>query len=324
MRRVFLKQLAALSASAALSPLAFGQTTDWPTRPIKLLVPYPPGGALDPIARILGPKLTTLLGQPIVIENRPGANTAIAAGAVAKAEPDGYTLLFTSASTHVIHTIQAPRGYDAVQGFTPVAAVSAGDYMMAINASVPANTLQEFIAYGRANPDKISAGAAGSGNADHLAAELFKLNTGIKLTSVPYKGSAAALMDLVAGRVQMMITTQSLMQPQVDAGKLRMLAYTYQPTDKPAVPTFAQAGVQGFETFGLLNMVLAPPGTPAPVIARLSGAIERALEMPDTSAAIAAVNQSAYYLSPAALRERLTSDSVRFADIIKKADIKFD
>src|SRR5687767_12056294 len=135
MRRTFLKQVAALSASIAAAPLAFGQA-DWPSRPIRMIVPYPPGGALDPIARILGARLTTLLGQPIVIENRPGANTAIAAGAVAKADPDGYTLLFTSAATHVIHTIQAPRGYDAVQGFAPVAAVSRGDYMMTINASV--------------------------------------------------------------------------------------------------------------------------------------------------------------------------------------------
>jgi tripartite-type tricarboxylate transporter receptor subunit TctC len=323
MRRTFLKQVAALSASIAASPLAFSQA-DWPSRPIKLLVPYPPGGALDPIARILAPKVGALLGQPIVIENRPGANTAIAAGAVSRAEPDGYTLLFTSAATHVIHTIQAPRGYDSVKGFTPVAAVSRGDYMMTINASVPAKNLQEFIAYGRANPGLISAGAAGAGNADHLAAELFKLATGINLTSIPYKGAAPALLDLVAGRVQMMITTQSLMQPQVDAGKLRIMAYTYQPTDKPAVPTFAQAGLQGFETFGLLNIVLAPPDTPAPIVAKLSGALQRVLEMPETKASIAAVNQSAFYMPPAALRERLVGDSVKFADIIQKADIKFD
>jgi tripartite-type tricarboxylate transporter receptor subunit TctC len=323
MRRTFLKQVAALSASIAASPLAFSQA-DWPSRPIKLLVPYPPGGALDPIARIVAPKVSVLLGQPIVIENRPGANTAIAAGAVSRAEPDGYTLLFTSAATHVIHTIQAPRGYDSVKGFTPVATVSRGDYMMTINATVPANNLQEFIAYGRANPGKISAGAAGAGNADHLAAELFKLATGINLTSVPYKGAAPALLDLVAGRVQMMITTQSLMQPQVEAGKLRIMAYTYQPTDKPAVPTFAQAGLQGFETFGLLNIVLAPPDTPASIVAKLSSALQRVLEMPETRASIAAVNQSAFYMPPAALRERLVGDSVKFAEIIQKADIKFD
>ena len=322
-RRLFLQRAAALTASIGAAPFVFGQA-DWPSRPIRLLVPYPPGGAIDPVARALGARLPSMLGQPLVIENRPGANTAIAAGAVSKADPDGYTLLISSTTTHAIHTIQSPRGYDAVTGFTQVAALSRGDYMMAINAAVPANSLPEFIAWGRANPDRVSAGVSGTGNADHLAAELFKLITGVRLTSVPYKGSAAALLDLVAGRVQMMITTQSLLQPQVDAGKLRMMALTNQPAGKPQVPLFSQFGLKDLEMFGLVTILLAPPNLPSPVLGKLTSAVQRTLETPETMAAIAAVNQSPFYLPPQALRDRLVNDGAKLAEIIQKADIRFE
>ncbi|RYY78134.1 MAG: tripartite tricarboxylate transporter substrate binding protein [Comamonadaceae bacterium] len=281
------------------------------------------GGAIDPVARALAAKLPALLGQPLVIDNRPGANTAIAAGAVARAD-DAYTLLLTSTNTHAIHTIQAPRGYDAITGFTPIAGVSRGDFLMAINASIPATTLPEFIAYAKARPGQISAGAASLGNADHLSAELFKLATGVELTTVAYKGAGPALLDLLAGRVQMMITTKSLVQSHIDAGKLRMLAYTDRPADQPGVPTFAQHGLKDFDTFGLMTMVLAPPNMPAPVVAKLTAAIQRALETPETQAALAAVNQRAAYLSPSDLRARMVSDGTRFADIIQKARIKFE
>jgi tripartite-type tricarboxylate transporter receptor subunit TctC len=324
MKRQFLRQLAALAACAAAHPLSLAQAADWPAKPIRLLVPFPPGGALDPVARAVGQRLAAVLGQPVVVDNRPGANTAIAAGAVAKAEPDGYTLLFTSVTTHVIHTLQAPRGYDSIKDFAHVAAVSRGDFVMAIHPSIPANTLPEFIAYGKANPDRISAGAGGSGNAEHVAAEMFKLATGVNVTTIPYKGSGPALVDLLAGRTQMMITSQSLVQAQIDAGKLRLLAFTYQPAGKPPVPTFAQYGLKDFDKFGLMNIILAPAATPAPVVAKLTAAIERVLEMPDTKGAIAAVNQTAHYLPPPALRNKLTGDSALFAEIIRKADIKFD
>jgi tripartite-type tricarboxylate transporter receptor subunit TctC len=326
MRRTFLQQAAVAAvviASPFAAPVAFAQG-EWPSRPIKLVVPYPPGGALDPVARIVANKVGPMLGQAIVVENRPGANTAIAAGAVNKAEPDGYLLLFTSPSTHIIHTLQQPRGYDPITGFTPVAAVSRGDYMMAINATVPANTVQEFIAWGKANPDKIAAGASSPGNSDQLASELFKLQTGIKMVTVPYKGAGPALLDLVAGRTQMMITSQSLLQPQVDAGKLRFLAFTSQPSDKPPVTTLGQAGLTGFETFGLLNIILAPPNTPQPIVDKLTSAVKTALEMPDVKSQIAAVNQRAFYMPPQGLRDRMTHDIDRVKDIIKRADIKLE
>lgn len=323
MKRRMLVRALAICAGAALHMAAFGQAA-WPAKPIKMLVPFPPGGAVDPIARVLGQRLSVVLGQPVIIENRPGANTSIAAGAVAKADPDGYTLLFTSVATHIIHTLQAPRGYDAVKNFTPIAAVARGDFVMATHPSIPGSTLADFIAYGKAHPGTISAGTGASGNAAHLATELFEMSTGVDVTTVQYKGSGPALLDLLAGRTQMMITSQSLLQPHIDAGKLRLMAFSFQPAGKPPVPTFAQYGLKDFDKFDLVNMILAPPGTPAPVVAKLAAAIARVLEMPDTKSAIASVDQTAYYLSPSALHDKLVADSALFAEIIRKADIKFE
>ncbi|MES3003895.1 MAG: tripartite tricarboxylate transporter substrate binding protein [Pseudomonadota bacterium] len=320
-RRIFLKRMAAVSASAVAAPVAFGQAA-WPTRPIKLIVPYPPGGALDPIARILIDKVSPMLGQPIIIDNRPGATTAIAAGYVNKVEPDGYTLLFTSPSSHIIHTLQQPRGYDPVTGFTPIAAVTRGDYMMTINAGIPAKTLAEFIAWAKAQPDGISAGTSGVGNSDQIVCELFKLVTGVKLVAIPYKGGGPALLDLVGGRTQMMITSQSLQQPQVDAGKLRIMAFMTPSPDRPGAPTMAQAGLQGFETFGLLNIVLGPPNMPQAITDKVTGALKAALDMPAVQSSIAALNQRAFYMPPTALRERMTGDITRLTDIIKRANIQ--
>lgn len=322
MRRHFLKSALAASASMVLSPLAFGQA-DWPNRPIRMLVPYPPGGAVDPIARVVGQGLSAALGQPIVVDNRPGANTALAAGALVKSEPDGYTLLFTSSNSHVVHTIQAPRGYDSIKDFAPVAAVSRGEYLMVIHPSVPAATLAEFIAYGKANPGKINAGAGSTGN-EYLAAEMFKLVTGVNLTTVRYKGSAQALLDLLAGRTHMMITSRSLAQKQADAGKLRVLAYIQPPADRPSATTFAQAGLKGFETFTLTNMILAPRATPAPVVAKLTETIQRTLETPEVRSGIEAVSQIPFYLPPQALHDKLEADSARLGDLIRTAAIKFD
>ena len=176
----------------------------------------------------------------------------------------------------------------------------------------------------KAHPDEISAGASGPGNADQLAAEMFRMSTGTKLTTVPYKGSAAALTDLVAGRVQMMITTETVLQPQIDTGKLRMLAYTDVPADKHAAPTLDQYGLKGFEVFKASGILLGPPNMPAAIVSKLSNAMQRVLEMPDTQSALSAMKQTAAYIPPNVLRERMVVASATFADIIKKANIKFE
>jgi tripartite-type tricarboxylate transporter receptor subunit TctC len=220
--------------------------------------------------------------------------------------------------------MHAPRGYDAVKDFTGIAAVSRGDFSLVVHPSVPANTLQEFIAYGRANPDKISASLASTGGADHLATELFKLQTGIKLTGVAYRGSGPGLVDLLGGRTQMFIIAHSLAQTHIDAGRLRFLAYLAAPTDKPNAPTFAQAGLTDFEQFITMNIVLAHAATPAPIVAKLTAAIKSALESAETRTAIMASNQLPFYMTPAALNAKLANDSVKFAAMIQKTGIKFE
>jgi tripartite-type tricarboxylate transporter receptor subunit TctC len=320
-KRLFLKQLALLAAAALAAPLACAQS-DYPNHPIRMIVPFPPGGSVDPIARVVATKLGELLGQAIVVDNRAGGNTAIGAGMVAKAPADGYTLLFTAASTHVIHTLQSSLPYDSIKDFAPVATASRSDYMMAVNASLPVKTLPELIAYAKANPGKLNYGSSGIGNSNHLAMELFNIRTGTKIIHVPYKGGGPALLDLTAGRVQMMLTNVPLLQPQVDAGALRALAYTAQRPGMPPVPTFAQYGLKDFDGMGSLNVLLAPAGTPAPVIDKLSTAMQKVLATPEVKTAIENQQQFAYYQSPAELGAQMRSDRAKFIEVIDKAHIQ--
>jgi tripartite-type tricarboxylate transporter receptor subunit TctC len=317
MKRLFLKSLAVFAATSMAAPLAFAQAS-YPDRPIRVIVPFPPGGSVDPIMRIVAPKLGELLGQPIVIDNRAGANSAIGAGMVAKATPDGYTLLWTAGSTHVILPVTPPQSPDFLKDFAPIAGASRSSYMLAVHPSVPAKTLPEFIAYAKANPDKLNYASSGVGNLNHLAAELFNLRAGTKIVHVPYKGGAPAVQDFVAGRVQMMFTNVPTLQPQVDAGALRALAYT---TARPGAPSFAQYGLSELESLEPYLVLLAPARTPEPVIARLTAAMQTVLAMPDVIKSIETQLQSPYYLNPQQLGQRLQADSARVKEVIEKAHI---
>lgn len=320
-KRSFLRRLAWTAGAGLAVPLAWAQP-GYPDHPIRMVIPFPPGGSVDPIARVLTTKLGELLGQPFVIDNRPGGNTAIGAGMVAKAAPDGYTVLFTATSTHVIHTLQSSLPYDSLKDFAPVASVSRSSYMLAVHKSVPANTLPELIAYAKAHPGQLNYGSSGTGNSNHLAGELFNIRNGVKIVHVPYKGGAPALQDLVAGRVQMMITNVPLLQPQVDAGALRALAYTSQQPGMPPVPTFTQYGLPDFEGLESINAVLAPAGTPEAVIARLSAAMQKVLAMPEVQKAIEDQKQYAYYQPAAELGARMRTDRAKYVEVIEKANIQ--
>jgi tripartite-type tricarboxylate transporter receptor subunit TctC len=320
-KRLFLKQMAATAAAAAASPFAFGQS-GYPERPIRLLVPYPPGGSMDPIARVAGQKINEILGQPVIVDNRPGGNTSIATAFVAKAAPDGYNILFSSVGTHLIHTMQASLPYDSLRDFAPICTVSRSGYMLAVHPSVPAKTIPEFIAYAKANPGKLNFGSAGIGNANHLAGELFNMSAGVKITHVPYKGTSLAMTDLLAGRIQVFFSTVSALQAHVDSGGLRAIAYTSQPPGKPPVPTFDQFGLKDFEKIELVTMLLAPRETPAAIVNKLADSVRRLLEMPDAKTAIENQNQTAYFMGPQQLAERLKSDRAKFAEIALKANIK--
>lgn len=320
MRRNFLKSLAAMAASGIAGRLAWAEST-WPEHPIRIIVPYPPGGSVDPVIRVLAAKLGELLGQTIVIDNRAGGNTAIGAGMVARAAADGYTLLFTAASTHVIHTMQAKLPYDSIKDFAPVAAASRSSYVLAVHPSVPARTLPEFIAYAKAHPGKLNFGSSGVGNLNHLAGELFNQRTGTKIQHVPYKGGAAALQDLVGGRVQMMISNVPVLQPQVDAGALRALAYTSTHPGSAPLPTFAQYGLPEFESVESVNVLLAPARMPEPIVAKVSAAMQKSLAAPEVASALETQMVSPFYLTPQQLGQRMLSDRARFAEVIERGHI---
>ncbi|MES2999214.1 MAG: tripartite tricarboxylate transporter substrate binding protein [Pseudomonadota bacterium] len=321
MKRHFLKQLAVLAAACLAAPLVSAQA-NYPDRPIRFIVPFPPGASVDPIARVVGQKLGEVLGQTIIVDNRPGGNMAIGAGFVAKAAPDGYNLLFTALATHVIHTMQTSLPYDSIKDFAPISMVSRSAYMMAIHTSVPAKTMPEFVAYAKANPGKLNFGSSGVGNLNHLAVELFNLRAGTKIVHVPYKGGSQALQDLITGRVQVMISNVPVLQPQVDAGNLRALAYTSQAKGGPVVPTFTQLGFPDLDAIESLNVLMAPAGTPEPIIAKLNAALQKVLTMPDVITAIENQKQTVVYSTSALLGERMRSDRAKYAEILDKANIK--
>jgi tripartite-type tricarboxylate transporter receptor subunit TctC len=319
MKRLFLKSFAALAATGLAAPFAFAQS-NYPDHPVRVIVPFPPGGSVDPIMRIVGPRLGEVLGQPMVIDNRAGANSAIGAGMVAKAAPDGYTLLFTAGSTHAILPLTPPQSPDFLKDFAPIAGVARSSYMLAVHPSVPAKTLPEFIAYAKANPGKLNFASSGVGNLNHLAAELFNLRAGTNIVHVPYKGGAPAVQDFLAGRVQVMVTNVPTLQPHVDAGALRALAYT---TARPGsnVPTFAQYGLAELESIEPYLVLLAPARTPEPIIAKVTAAMQKVLAMPDVAKAIETQLQSPYYLTPQQLGQRLERDNARVKEVIEKAKI---
>ncbi len=265
-----------LATSAAAQP--------WPAKPVRLVVPFPPGGAVDVYARTVQPALAEALGQPVVIENKAGAGGMIGAELVARSAPDGYTLLVGNVATLAMNVgIYRKMAYDPVKDFTPLVQTVRVNYALVVHPSVPARNVAELVAWARANPGKLSYGSSGSGSAQHMAAELFKAQTGTDITHVPYKGTGALVGDLVAGHVSMAIADQASMMPQAKAGKLRALAVggaTRDP-EHPDIPTIAEAGkLPGFEAVAWQGMA-GPAGLPADVVKRLNEAFNKVQAQPD-------------------------------------------
>jgi len=294
----------------------------YPERPIRLLIPFPAGGSTDPVARLLAQKLNEAWGQPVIVDNRPGGNTVIGTEALAKAPPDGYTLLLT-ASTHVINALLMPKlPYDSEKDFMPVATLYRSEFLLVTHPSLPARTLHELIAQAKAHPGRINYAISGTGNANQLAGELFNMEAGVKLASVPYKGGGPAINDLLGGQVQAMFSVPVSVIGHVKAGKLRTLAYTGDSPlpALPEVPTFAQAGLPGFDMKSWTG-ILAPAGTPAPVIAKLSAEIARILAMPDVKARLEEQGQIPFVQDPAQFSALMRADREKFARIIRAARI---
>jgi tripartite-type tricarboxylate transporter receptor subunit TctC len=298
----------------------------YPDKPIKLIVPYPPGGATDVIGRILAKNLGESLGQQVLVENRSGAGGNIGAEAVAKATPDGYTLLMGAVTSHsTMATLEKGKlRYDILRDFTPVMIVGSVPLVVVVNPNVPVRTLKGLVDYAKANPDKLNYASSGAGAPQRMGAEIFQKEAGIKITHVPYKGSGPAMTDLVAGQVNMMVETVPAALPFITAGQLRPLAVT---TAKrismlPDVPTTAESGMPTLEvssTFG----VLAPVGTPMPIVDQLNSAIAKLLLNPEVKEAF--LKQGVYAATPTKPKqsaELLAGEVRRWEKVIKDADIK--
>ncbi len=325
MRRQFLTRMAAMAASAIAAPYSFAQSS-YPDKPIRILIGLAPGGSTDPMIRLIQPKLTELLGQPIIIENKPGGGTSIAASMVTGAPSDGYTLLFTAASTHVIHSIGIPRiTYDPIKDFTPIATVSRAGWVMVVHESVPAKTIPEFVAYCKANPNKVSYASGGIGNANHLNFERFNHAMGIKTVHVPYKAGNSALPDIMSGRVQAYFTGVPTVQAGITSGALRPLAYSAaRQGEVPPHMTFTAAGLPEFENVSSTTCLLGPGNLPSAITAKLAGAIEKTLALPEIKAAMVAQQQYSYYTAPKEFAESLRFDYEKYKQVMKEANIKLE
>ncbi|MEO5672801.1 MAG: tripartite tricarboxylate transporter substrate binding protein [Ramlibacter sp.] len=319
--------LARALAAAVLTTFALAAPAQqaYPNKPIRILVPFAPGGSLDPVARLVGEKLTLAWGQPVVVDNRPGGNTTIATLAAAKAPPDGHTILLT-ASTHVINPLlMANLPYDSEKDFIPLAIVIKSEFLLVVHPSVPANNLQEFIAYAKARPDKVDYATAGQGNGNHIAAELFNQVAGTRMKHVPYKGGAQAIADVIGGQVQLMFSVPSTAIPHVKSGKLRALAHTgtNAPRGLTGVPSFAQAGLPGYDLNSWQGFMV-PAGTPKPIVDKLVAEITKIMADPEVQEKLAGTGQEVWFNGPEAFAAIMKSDKDKFGQIIRTANIKLE
>lgn len=312
--------LAGMCFAAAVGP-AMGQTADgFPNRPVRFIVPYPPGGATDAVARLVANKLSDGWGQQVIVDNRPGASGVIGVTALAKSPPDGYTISLVI-NTHVINGQLIPKlPYDTARDLVPVAAMASSPFLLVTNAQKGATSLKELVAQGKAKP--LSAGMVGNAGLGRVVAEQLAESTGIQLQNVPYKGSGPMLTDLLGGQFDMTIDTANVYLSQVQSGKLRALAVS---GDKrlaalPDVPTFAEAGLPNYEArmwFG----VVAPAGVPSAILDKLSTDITRAVVQPDVVAKLATMEFAPFPLKAAEFGELLKTDTAKYARIIQSARI---
>jgi tripartite-type tricarboxylate transporter receptor subunit TctC len=316
--------LLAAALAAALAGTHPATAQDFPTRPITLIVPYTPGGGNDAMARVVADKMSVALRQQIVIENRGGAGGSIATRQVARATPDGYTLGLGGTGTLAIDPTLYPNvGYDPRKDFAPVGLIATSALIVLVNPSVPAKTLEEFIALAKAQPGKINFASAGSGSGIHLGTELLAYMAGIKMTHIPYKGSAPALTDLIGGHVALYFSSLPPAVGLVREGKMRALAVTGPTRAKvfPDIPTVAQAGLPGFEAV-LHYGIVAPAGTPRPVIDKLNAAMRTALASPDVQARIDTDGAEVFASTPEQYAADIDREETKWSDIVRRSGAK--
>jgi tripartite-type tricarboxylate transporter receptor subunit TctC len=315
---------AALLAAVCLAGSGVSAAQDYPTRPIRLVNPYAPGGSTDLVVRTIGQKLNEAWGQPVVIENRPGAASNIGNELVAKAAPDGYTLLNATSSLAINVSLYRKQTYDPVKDLAPVITLTQAPNVLAVHPSLPVNTVKELIALARAKPGQLSYGSSGSGATNHLAMEQFKSMAKVDLVHVPYKGGGPAMTDLIGGQIQVLFNPASSLMPHHKAGKMRVLAIgSSQRVPDLNLPTVAEAGLPGFES-SVWFALFVPAGTPQPVIAKLNGELNRILKDKRvvelfTSAGLIPVGGT-----PEQLAALLGSEIKRWARVVKDSGAKVD
>ncbi|MPZ58752.1 MAG: tripartite tricarboxylate transporter substrate binding protein [Rhizobiales bacterium] len=316
---------ALIAVGVSLSAIAPAAAQAYPTKPIKMIVPFPPGGPIDSIGRLIGQHMTASLGQNVIIEHRPGAGGTLGANAVANAPADGYTLLMGSTTTLSISPhLYKNIGYDPVKGLVPIATVSTGAMVLVVSPSVPISNVKELIAYAKTNPGKLNFGA-GTASPPHLAGELFKSMTGTTVVYVPYRGAAPAVTDLLGGQIQFMIDAIGTLNPHIAAGKLKALAVTSAARNPalPNVPTMTEAGVPGY-TLDFWTGVATAAGTPPDVIAKLNAAINGGLKSADVQAAMAKFVIRPNILSPQEAAKFMAGEGEKWGAIVKQAGVKIN
>jgi len=314
----------AIAALAVVLPAAAALAADQhPQRPVRVIVPYPPGGAVDAVARLTGQKLGEAFGQNFIIDNRSGANGVIGGEIVARAQPDGYTLLST-ASIHIINPLVVGKvPYDAIRDFAPVSQVAAGPLLLVAHPSLPANGVKELIALAKSQPGKLTCAISSRGAAGHLAVEMLKFSAGIDYLIVPYKGSGPAYFDLIGGQVQFMMDPILAALPHVKGGKLKALAVTSSKRAAmiPEVPTVAESALPGFEFYSWYG-VWAPRGTPKDVVNRIAHEIKRMVDAADVNGRLTAQGFEPVGSTPEQFARYIDAEYAKYAKVVKQAGIK--
>jgi len=317
------RRILALLAALALAGVAHAQ---YPTKPVRIVVPYPAGGTSDILARSIGQKLQELWGQPVIVDNKPGATGNVGAEIVAKSPPDGYTLMLADIGSLAISpSVFSNLPFDPVKDFAPVVMVAYSPHILAVHPSVPAKDVKELIAYAKANPGKLNFAVSGTGGANHLAGIEFAMRSGIKWAYIPYKGGAQAIADVMGGQAQVLFNGMLATYPAVKDGKLRGLAISSEKrfASAPDLPTVAEYGFPGFET-GSFQGVVAPAGTPKDVVATLHDTISKVLATPEMTDRLSKAGAELRPQSPEQFGQFIASEKARWAKVVKESGEKFE
>jgi len=314
-----------LSTLIITSPVIASERAAFPDKPVKIIVPFPPGGSTDVLIRLISPRLADRLGQSVVIENRPGAAATVGADSVARSSPDGYTLLAASAHHTIAQAVIPTLNYRIDKSFAPIGTIAMVPNLVVVNSSLPVKNISELVAQTKVDPDRFNYGSAGPGSAHHLIGEMFKLRTGAQLTHVPYGGSAPAVTGLLSDQVQVMFDTVPSALPHIKSGKTRAIAATTATRSSalPDVPSLQESGLTGFDVGTWMGLV-APAGTPPEVIMRLNQELVSVVNDPEVRKQLLNQGIEPNPSSPEALNQRIANEVQQFAELVKQANLKVE